>query len=122
MKNAFSKAPTLADVLARIWSDADLLPARRATICSAIRVSCRCMGIPPEMAPANVAFVSTKLKGVEPAAAGLTPKRLSTIRSDLIFALRHLGLAGRGTYLVAMSPEFDALWRGLPDKYDRTSM
>jgi hypothetical protein len=122
MKNAFSKAPTLAEVLVRIYGDAELLPARRAAICSAIRVSCRCMGIPPEMAPANVAFVSTKLKGVEPAAAGLTPKRLSTIRSDLIFALRHLGLAGPGTYLIAMSPAWLALWRCLPDKYAHSSM
>ncbi|MFN3746474.1 MAG: tyrosine-type recombinase/integrase [Hyphomicrobiaceae bacterium] len=80
------------------------------------------MSITPEVAPANVAFLSAKLKDVEPAAVGLTAKRLSTIRSDLIFALRHLGLAGPGTYLVAMSPKWLALWRRLPTKYDHTSM
>lgn len=122
MKNSFSKAPSLADVLAQISADDALSPARRAGVCSAIRVASRCIGVPPEMAPANVAFLSAKLKGVEPAAVGLTPKRLSTIRSDLIFALRRLGLAGRGNYLVAMSPQWLALWQQLPSKYDHTSM
>ena len=122
MQNPFSKAPTLAVVLAQISDDATLSPSRRAAVCSALRVACRCMGVAPEMAPANASFVSAKLKDVEPAAAGLTPKRLSTIRSDLLFALRHLGLAGRGTYLQAMSPEWLGLWRRLPSKYDRTSM
>lgn len=100
MKNPFSAAPSLADVLARISDDAALSPARRAAVCSAVHVACRCMGIPPEMVPANVAFLSAKLKGVGPAAAGLTLKRFSTIRSDLMFALRHLGLVGPGTDLV----------------------
>jgi len=122
MKNPFSAAPTLAVVLARISADPALSPARRAALSSAVRVACRCMGVAPAMAPANLAFLSTKLKAVEPAAVGLTPKRLSTIRSDLLFALRHLGLAGRGTYLQAMSPAWKALWLQLPDKYARTSM
>lgn len=122
MKNPFSASPTLAVVLTRISADPNLSPARRAAVCSAVRVACRCMGVAPAMAPANVAFASTKLKVVEPAAVGLTAKRLSTIRSDLMFALRHLGLAGPGTYLVAMSPDWDALWRQLPDQYARTSM
>ena len=40
----------------------------------------------------------------------------------MMFALRHLGLAGPGTYLVTMSPAWDALWRRLPRKYHHTSM
>lgn len=122
MTNPFSAAPTLAVVLARISGDPALAPSRRAALCSAIRVACRCMSVTPEMAAANVAFLAAKLKHVEPAAVELTAKRLSTIKSDLLFALRHLGLAGAGTYLLAMSPQWEALWRRLPSKYAQTSM
>ncbi len=122
MKNPFSAAPAMADVIRQISADPDLSPARRAAVCSAIRVACRCINIQPEMAPANVTFLSAKLKDIEPVAVGLTAKRLSTIRSDLLFALRHIGLAGPGTYLQPMTQEWRALWQRLPDKYARTSM
>jgi hypothetical protein len=79
------------------------------------------MGTTPAMVPADLNFVRRKLKGISPAVAGVKEKRFSTVKSQVLFALRHLGLVGKGTYLTAMAGEWARLWRKLPDKYARTS-
>jgi hypothetical protein len=47
---------------------------------------------------------------------------VSNVKSELTFALRHLGLLARGSYLAPLTPEWQALWRRLPDKYARTTL
>jgi hypothetical protein len=66
-------------------------------------------------------FIQRKLKGVTPATAGVKEKRFSTVKSQVLFALRHLALAGKGTYLTPMVGEWAELWLQLPDKYARTA-
>jgi hypothetical protein len=46
---------------------------------------------------------------------------VSNVKSDLLFALRHLGLPAHGSYLAPLTPEWQALWGQLPDKYARTA-
>ena len=111
---------TLVDVGTRIQADESLSSARRGAIRSAISTLCRVMGMPPAMVPADLNFIRRKLKGVSPAAAGVKEKRFSTVKSQVLFALRHLGLTGKGTYLTPMVGEWAALWLQLPDKYART--
>ena len=74
----------------------------------------------PATVPAHLDFIRRKLQGISPAAAGVKEKRFSTVKSEVAFALRHLGLAGKGTYLTPMVGEWAALWHRLPDKYART--
>jgi hypothetical protein len=81
----------------------------------------RVMDMPPTMVPADLNFIRRKLKGVSPATAGVKEKRFSTVKSQVLFALRHLGLVGKGTYLTPMVGEWAALWRQLPGKYARTA-
>jgi integrase len=73
------------------------------------------------MVPADLNFIRRKLDGISPAAAGVNEKRFSTVKSQVLFALRHLGLMGKGTYLAPMVGEWAALWLQLPDKYARTA-
>src|SRR5262249_30062060 len=56
-----------------------------------------------------------------PAAAGVKEKRFSTVKSQVLFGLRHLGLAGKGTYLTPMKGEWARMWRKLTNKYDKTA-
>jgi integrase len=112
---------TLEDVGTRIRADESLSSARRAAIRSAIRTLSRIMGTSVAMVPADLNFIRRKLEGVSPAAAGVQEKRFSTVKSQVLFALRHLGLVGKGTYLTPMVSEWARLWRKLPDKYARTS-
>ena len=63
----------------------------------------------------------SRLEGISPAAAGVKEKRFSTVKSEVAFGLRHLCLAGKGTYLAPMVGEWKSLWRLLPDQYARTT-
>jgi len=108
-------------VAAAIESDQSLTSARRGAIRSAINTLCWIMGQPAAMVPADLNFIRRKLDGISPAAVGVKEKRFSTIKSQVLFALRHLGLMGKGTYLTRMVGEWAALWSRLPDKYARTA-
>jgi len=122
MTNIFknSVTPTLADVRMRIMAHGEISSVRRASIGSAVNTVCRVLGMPPEAVPANPAFIRRKLNAARPAAAGVTDKRLSTVKSEVLFALRHLGMTARGIYPTPMIGKWGTLWKRLPDKYART--
>ena len=122
MTNIFMNTltPTLAEVRTRIMADGELSSARRAAIGSAVNTLCRVLGMQPEMVPANLEFLRRKLNAVSPAAAGVTHKRFSTVKSEVLFGLHHLGLTAPGTYLAPITGEWATLWERLPDKYART--
>jgi integrase len=78
------------------------------------------MSMSPSMVPADLNFIRRKLEANSPAAASVKEKRFSTVKSQVSFALRHLGFTGKGTYLTPMVGEWASLWNRLPDKYART--
>jgi hypothetical protein len=123
MKNKFADPvlPTLADVAARIQKAEDLSAARKAPVRSAIATAGRWFNIPPSAVPAHPELLRRLFERFAPAGAGVTPKRVSNVKSEILFGLRHLGLIARGTYLAAMAAEWAALWEALPDKYARTA-
>ena len=122
MTNIFMSGltPTLAGVRTRILADGEISSSRRAALGCAVNTLCRVLGMQPALVPANLAFIRRKLNSMSPTAAGVTDKRLSTVKSDVLFALRHLGMTTRGTYLTPMTGEWGTLWERLPDKYART--
>jgi hypothetical protein len=71
--------------------------------------------------PADPNFIRRKLKGISPATAGVKEKRFSTVKSQVLFVLRHLGLVGKGTYLAPMVGQWVVLWKQLPNKYAKTT-
>jgi hypothetical protein len=82
----------------------------------------RWFNLPATAIPANLEFLRRLLAAFSPAAVGATPKRVSNVKCELTFALRHLGLLARGSYLAPLTPEWQALWGRLPDKYARTAL
>ena len=86
-----ANAPTFADVIARITADADLAPARRRDLVSSMRCLMRLLDLDPATTPANVGALRERLGKVHPAPADISEKRFANIKSDVRFALRHLG-------------------------------
>jgi hypothetical protein len=123
-RNAFasSAVPSLADVAVRIGAIDQISAARKAAIRSAINTASRWFKLPATAIPAHPEFLRRLFAAFSPAAVGATPKRVSNVKSDLLFALRRLGLLARGSYLAPFAPEWQALWRRLPDRYARTTL
>jgi hypothetical protein len=69
--------------------------------------------------PAHPRYLRERLAGFQPAAAGVSRKRLQNVRSAVAFALDRYGLGGRRDYLAPLSPAAQALYDRLPDKFLR---
>jgi integrase len=124
MRNQFSNPalPTLADVAAQIQKAEGLSVTRKASVRSGINTAARWFNMPPSAVPAHPDFLRRLFQGFAPAAAGVTAKRVSNVKSEILFALRHLGLVAKGSYLAPMGTPWKALWEALPDKYARTAL
>ncbi len=113
MRNMFTAAdqPTLAQVLDAIASDTALPAQRRRNLCSSIRGTGKLVGKPLEAIPASVSFLRNIYKNLHPEQCGMTLSRIRNIRSDVLFALRQVGIIGRAhTYMCPLSPEWQELW------------
>jgi integrase len=123
MRNPFAgpALPTLAAVVVEVEKAADLSAPRKAAVRSAVTTAGRWFSMPPAAIPAHPEFLRRLFQGFAPAAAAVTAKRVSNVKSEILFALRHLGLLGKGSYLAPMAPGWKVLWEALPHKYARTS-
>jgi hypothetical protein len=124
MRNQFAD-PTLltfADLATNIENAEDLSAARKAAIRSAISTAARWFIMPPSAIPAHPEFLRRLFAGFASAGAGVTAKRVSNVKSEILFALRHSGFVAPGSYLAPMSPPWMVLWEALPDKYARTAL
>lgn len=123
MENAFIENDTqsLADIERALTNDAGLSHSRRASLRSALSRLSELLNLPPSCIPADMEFIRVKLARMTPAQTGLTKKRFSTVKSEVKFAFKHLGLCGSGTYLHPMTGRWEELWNVLPSKYARTT-
>jgi len=114
MRNPFAgpALPTLADVMVEVEKAADLSPARKGSVRSAVTTVGRWFNMPPSAIPAHPEFLRRLFQGFAPAAATVTAKRVSNVKSEILFALRHLGLLGKGSYLAPMAPRMGAVVAG----------
>ena len=102
---------TLADVLSRLAVDPALSPTRRRDLRSAVRGMGRILGVSLDAIPASPRVIRQRLKGLEPAQAGLSPKRFANIKSDVLAALRLVGAVDRPVNRSRpMAPAWDRLW------------
>jgi integrase len=109
------RIPTFADLLERVRQDSALKPNRRADLRSALTAFARLMRQEPAAMPALPATYRPRLRRLVPANTGLSAKRLSNIRSEVLFCLRRYGALPRRN---ALGP-IGAGWRPL---WDRLSM
>ena len=91
--NPGDTTPTMADLIERMLADQDLTDARRRNLASSIRRFCGALGIAPERAPAAFWFFRERLERFHPADVDIKPHRWQTIRADVAFALKRIGLA-----------------------------
>jgi integrase len=105
--------PTFADLLERVHSDPDLTQQRRADLRSAVRGFARLMGQEPALMPALPSLYRRRLAGLNPAATGLSAKRLANIKADVMHCLRRYGAVKRRNALPGLDPAWQVLWTDL---------
>lgn len=112
-------APRMSEVLDRLGTLA-LSPSRRRDLRSAVTTVCRWIGRDPAEVPANINWVHVRLRRLHPARIGISKKRFSNLKSDLLKALELCGCSrDRKDWLRPPSPEWRALLDRVEDKHDR---
>jgi integrase len=102
-----------------VTADEQLDPRRKADLRSAIKSLAQWLGSDLTAMPAHSQYLRERLAGFQPAAAGVSRKRLQNVRSAVAFGLDRYGLGGRRSYLAPLSPAAQALYDRLGDKYLR---
>jgi hypothetical protein len=116
---AAADTPSFLDLLDRVSGDEQLDPRRKADLRSAIKSLGQWLGTDLTAMPAHPQYLRERLAGFQPAAAGVSRKRLQNVRSAVAFGLDRYGLGGRRSYLAPLSPAAQALYDRLGDKYLR---
>lgn len=102
---------SLADVLEMIAADANLKPQRRRNLCSSIRALGKLMNRNLSYLPAHPGFYRKMLKELHPEQCGFSKSRIANIKSDVLFALKHVGcIDSARSYMSPLSPEWQMLW------------
>ena len=123
MTNPNNTGPSLADVDRAIANNGSLSPTRRRDLRSAISRVAALLGEDPARLPLDLAAIAGRLAAINPVAAGLTPKTLSNIRSDLLAAVRTSGLQPvLASSKAALSPPWADLLARLPAKRARIGL
>lgn len=108
---------TLADVLGRLERDEELSPTRRRDLCSAVRRTAQLLNRDPAMLSARIGALRHGFNGVHPGHAGVSEKTVQNIKSNVLAAFRHLGIAQAARPMVAhLDPAWHHLVRSLPEK------
>jgi integrase len=89
-----STVRTLEDLSNWILNDPTLTPTRRRDIGSALRSIARLLGRPLAGLPCDLPALRQLLEKIHPTRAGISKKRLQNLRSDLVFAIRHVHASG----------------------------
>jgi hypothetical protein len=116
---AAADTPSFLDLLDRVSTDEQLDPRRKADLRSAIKSLGQWLGSDLTAMPAHPRYLRERLASFQPAAAGVSRKRLQNVRSAIAFALDRYGLGGRRSYLTPLSPAAQNFYDRLPDKYFR---
>jgi integrase len=87
-----SSGLTLADVLDAVEMSPDLSPVRIRDLRSAISRFCALTGEEPGRIALDLAQLRNRLNAINPVTAGISPKSLANIRSDLFTAITASGL------------------------------
>ncbi len=120
--NPFASANqiTMADLIELIIEDGALRLKRRRDLASSIRSFALVLGLNPSEIPANHWYYRERIKRIHPKQqARISKKRWQNIKSDVSFALRHMGIAEQQPRHLA---SFTPAWRQLADKLTNLSV
>ena len=104
-------SPTLDDVLQVLASNEAMSPARLRDMRSAVRRIGQMIGKPLDRLPANLSLLRSLVNELTPAAHEVSVKTFANLRSNLMAAIRHAGLAEDRPQ--ALTPEFEVLYHAL---------
>lgn len=113
-----SRQPSLADVL-KALETADLPPARRRDMKSAVLATARALGRQPMDLPADPARLRSRMEELTAEALGVSAGRLSNIRSLLLKAIALVKPILPGRQTVPLLPAWQALIDQLPTQSAR---
>jgi integrase len=119
---AAADTPSFHDLLEQVSADERLDPRRKADVRSAIKSLAQWLGTDLTAMPAHPRYLRERLVAFQPAAAGVSRKRLQNVRSAVAFALDRYGFGGRRSYLAPLSSAAQALYDQLPDKYSQCAL
>jgi len=106
-----AKAPTLGDVRAAVAASITLSPIRIRDLTSALSCFCSLVDRQPHDVPLDLGAIRERLNAINPAAVGISPKRLANIRSDLLAAIAASGI----TPIKLARHKLTAPWQALQD-------
>ena len=112
-RNPFTAAEQLMleNVLIHIEADEALPLQRRRNLCSAIRSLGKLMDKDLTYLPADPSFYRKMFRNLHPERCDLTDSRIRNIKSDVMFALKHVGcIRGARTYMAPLTPEWQTIW------------
>ena len=89
---------TLAEVVIALGGARELSRTRVRDLVSAVQRVAALLGNEPGAITVDVSALSARLATINPVAAGITPKRLTNIRSDFLAALKASGLIPAGAF------------------------
>lgn len=113
-----SRQSSLADVL-KALETADLTPARRRDMKSAVSAAARALGRHPIDLPADPAGLRSRMEELSAEALGISPGRLSNIRSLLLKAIALVKPVLPGRQTIPLLPSWQALIDQLPTQSAR---
>ena len=117
-----TETPAFAEVDRELANNGTLSATRRRDLRSAISRVAALLGEEPDHLPLDLAVIAARLAAVNAVAAGLTPKTLSNIRSDLLAAVRASGLQPVLASKAGLSPPWADLLARLPGKRARIGL
>lgn len=117
-----SRDATLEDVLHSVLNG-DISSRLRDDVSSAVRTVARLLGCAPTEIPADPRLLGMRLSKVSPQSAGISPARMSNIKSLLRRALNLHGLdLLPGRTITPMSSSWRALYSALPSRAHRVRL
>lgn len=117
-----SQVPTLADVVDALERSPDLSPTRVRDLRSAISRFCALSGEEPGHIALDLGQLRTRLNAINPVAAGISPKSLANIRSDLLAAITTSGLKPISLAQQPLTKPWRALMARLTQKRHRIGL
>jgi len=109
-------APTYVDVMDKISADRNLPTTKKRDMLSALRRTLQLLNLDPARTPANITAIKKKMNEIHPAQAGISAKTLANLKSNIMAALRHVGITRhnrRGTK--SLTPRWLILWGSIDD-------
>jgi integrase len=109
--------PSFADLMAQLQNDSTLPPSRCRDLRSGLSSMAKILNLNTAAIPADATWLRQRLKGFHPAQAHMTTERFADIKSYVMAALRHYGLAQKlGPSKQVVAPAWEPLWAMLDDR------